>query len=45
MIGSQIELFKTFFIKFSTSKQNKEKTYNRSKYDLMTVLVSRGHIH
>ena len=43
MIGSQIELFKTFFIKFS--KQNKEKTYNRSKYDLMTVLVSRGHIH
>ena len=27
MIGSQIELFKTFFIKFSTSKQNKEKTY------------------
>ena len=26
-IGSQIELFNTFFIKFSTSRQNKETTY------------------
>ena len=27
MIGSQIERFDTFFIKFSTSRQNKEKPY------------------